>query len=681
MSEMIVNYLSADWITFQHTASSAELDISRLLTLRGEKGSADMIRETQVKALIYGETICDYGQFRLSEGEKIRLILDGKDIQAEVEFVYQGSEQLTVQTKLTYRGLEPLLSGIQFCYRFKDDGAADWLIPGQFYHENRLAECPKQFPRYQKDADFSEKLTSSYWSFRSDRASLPSVFGWQKNLFAGLVVAERSEAGMTGVGFGTDREGAFLKVLYPYTEEPVVFYGEPIMKPADCPVIELQPHVPIQLVHQLYVAPNRGYHQYDQVIRTCYAHDQKHFPLAQTGLSNEKVTQLAAHGLYHWHYRPKYRALFETVAFDRGLGGEIDRPHMHVAWVSGAPYCYALLRYANSQNKADYRAAAVDVLDFISENLTDIGTFWAEWTKEKGFGTGWNPNKNWVQARTLSEATLFFIRAIAEEKAYGRTHEKWERAVCSNLDFARKIQREDGHFGAYYDIRDGHVAEWQGTGGLLWIAAFLEAAELFDDERNIQVALRGGEAYAAAVYADYLFGAPEDVNLTPTSEDGYNAIISYHALYKKTGGEKWLKLLKHAAEWTMTFRYTYNIEFPKNSFLDVYDFKTRGADNASPANNHLHNYGLICTGELLDLAEWAQDAYFYERAMDHYQCFKQAIVKEDGHLNGYRGMVSERFYHTNAFQPKGMMLGLSHSWCIGLLLYAAQILTERKDGQ
>jgi len=50
----------------------------------------------------------------------------------------------------------------------------------------------------------------------------------------------------------------------------------------------------------------------------------------------------------------------------------------------------------------------------------------------------------------------------------------------------------------------------------------------------------------------------------------------------------------------------------------------------------------------------------------------QFIAREDGDFNAYKGMVTERFYNTNCFQPKGMMLTLSHSWCVGLVLYAAQ---------
>jgi hypothetical protein len=122
----------------------------------------------------------------------------------------------------------------------------------------------------------------------------------------------------------------------------------------------------------------------------------------------------------------------------------------------------------------------------------------------------------------------------------------------------------------------------------------------------------------------------------------------------------------------MTFRWTYNINFPKFSFLNQYDFRSRGADQASPSNQHLHNYGLFCVPEMLRLWKYTGDVYYLDRTRDNLACFLQFIAREDGDFNAYKGMVTERFYNTNCFQPKGMMLTLSHAWCIGVILYAAQ---------
>jgi len=122
----------------------------------------------------------------------------------------------------------------------------------------------------------------------------------------------------------------------------------------------------------------------------------------------------------------------------------------------------------------------------------------------------------------------------------------------------------------------------------------------------------------------------------------------------------------------LTFRYVYNTAFPPGSLLDRYGFATRGADNASPSNPHLHAYGLICTAELAELAAACGDDHYAERARETLACFRQFIARFDGDFNAYRGMVSERYYQTACFQPKGMLLTLSHAWSVGVLLLGCE---------
>jgi hypothetical protein len=111
----------------------------------------------------------------------------------------------------------------------------------------------------------------------------------------------------------------------------------------------------------------------------------------------------------------------------------------------------------------------------------------------------------------------------------------------------------------------------------------------------------------------------------------------------------------------------------------VYGFRTRGADQASSSNQHLHAYGLICTTDLLDLSEWTGDPWYRERALETVDCFRQLLPARDGEYNAYRGMITERYYQTECFQPKGMVLTLSHAWSAGVLLLACEQLIERGE--
>jgi hypothetical protein len=150
-------------------------------------------------------------------------------------------------------------------------------------------------------------------------------------------------------------------------------------------------------------------------------------------------------------------------------------------------------------------------------------------------------------------------------------------------------------------------------------------------------------------------------------------VIAYQSLHGADPDPRWLEIARLAADWTMTFRWTYNIAFEELTTLHHYGFRTRGADNASPANQHLHAYGLIALGELVALWRRTGDRYYLDRARDNLACFLQMIARADGDFDAGKGMVTERYYHTDCFGPKGSILTLSHAWCIGVLLHACQV--------
>lgn len=579
-----------------------------------------------------------------------------------------------VALTVTYLGEAPAEAAIQVRYGLAGAGRPTWLIPGAFYKENRLAHCQRIYPRYDYAGGDPGALVSDTWAFRADRAAVPAVFGWTERGCGALATGEMSPLGLTGMGFAGNADGTAIWLNFPYREEPVTFTAPGEAGAPDRPFHRWQPGEQAVLHYRVYVSGGTDFHACDPFVRELYALDQAAHPL-NPWMGLAEAAELTAHGLYRWHYKPGDSLLCETAVFDRELAGQQglgDRPNMHVAWVSGAPYAAALLTYGRSHAQPEYVEAGARVLDKIASGLAPCGTFWGEWRADRGWSQGWTPNRKWLQARTLSEATLFMLRALRAEAELGVEHPTWRDAVLSNLRFAAGAQRDDGSFGAYYHVDTGEVVEWEGAAGILWIAALLEGAATFGEERFRAAALHAGVYYARFVTDGFIYGAPEDVHLTPTSEDGYNATIAYVLLYEADPQAHWLELARLAADWTMTFRWTYNLTFDRHTMLRQFDFRSRGADLASPSNQHLHNYGLICLPEMLRLWRHTGDPYYRDRTRDNLACFLQFIARADGDFNAYRGMVTERYYNTNCFQPKGMLLTLSHAWSAGMILYAAQ---------
>lgn len=563
--------------------------------------------------------------------------------------------------RLTVTASSAVTAGLRVSLRLGPTDDPGWLVPGVFYGENRVAGCRVRFPRFTVDRPNPTELESDAWSFRADRCATPAVFAWDRDGGAALVAGEWSPLGQAGVGFAVPDGCPELRLHFPYREEPVVYDGSPVPRPADVPEFAWEPGETAVIDFDVYLlGPDR--HSYTDVLRDVHRRTAARDLDAVPWVTLAEAAELTAWGLYRWHYREEDAVLLETAAFDRdALGERGDRQAMHVSWISGVPYAYALLRHGRRVGDQTYVDAASAVLDNITANLTPGGTFWGQWTRENGWNAGWTPNRRRVHARTLGEATVFLQRAVA----LGRAPRLWTEAVRSNLDVACAGQAEDGSLGSGYDVETGEVIDRVGTSGLAWIPALVA-------DGRLEVAQRAGRFYAQAVRDEFLYGAPEDVDLAPTSEDGYLAIMAYVSLYEADGDRSWLELARRAADWTLTFRYTYDVDFPAHTMLGAYEFRSRGADQASPANQHLHSYGLICHAELTRLGKHTGDDYYTRSAEETLACFRQFVAREDGDFNAYRGMVTERYYQTACYQPKGMLLTLSHAWCVGVLLLACE---------
>jgi hypothetical protein len=529
-----------------------------------------------------------------------------------------------------YDGAQPVEAGIRVSLELPQTEDPQWLVPGVFYGENRPEGSMRIYPRFVPGHTNHGRMESYGWSFRADRCATPAVFARG----GGLLTTEESPLGQSGVGFAYRKGRPLIWLDFPYREEPLRYDGSETPATTDVQTYHWHPGESVRLDF----TQNEG--DWRRALRP-----SDHASPGSAWVSVEEAAALAAWGLYRWHYRDDPPRLVETVGFDR----DGDRDAMHVSWVSGVPYAYALLRHGRRVGNGEYIRAAESVLDHVAANLAPGGTFWPQWTSERGWTWGWHPDHGRAHARTLADATLFMLRARG----------RWESAARSNVDVALRTQRSDGALPAAHAIQTGDAVSWDGTAGMSWIPALVEAG-------HIEAARRAGDHYAQF---DMWCGAPEDVDLAPTSEDGYAAVMAFAAL------EDWDNA-RRAADWMLTFRYTYDVAFSERTLLGRYGFRTRGADQASPANQHLHAFGLICLPEMVRLARATGDDHYLERTRENLDCFRQFIAREDGDFDAYRGMASERYYQTDCFAAKGMLLTLSHAWSVGVLLYACEEALE-----
>lgn len=555
-----------------------------------------------------------------------------------------------------------------------------WLIPGIFYKDNSAGKSIRRYPKFARDKVDIENLISNYWSFSSRRASMPVIFCWCDDFTVAILTNVEFSHGESALFFYADEIKANIGLIFPYSEEPISYI--PFLNfPLVVNNFKLCPGESVNFSFKIFISDS-DIHCYNKIVREFYRLNRD-FNLPKPWFSLEEGAEISAFGLYRWHYVDEYSVLYETRGFDNVLSlnarGYDTRPNMHIAWISGVPYAYSLLRYGYIVGNMDYVRAGIKVIDkIVNEGASPAGILWSQWTKEKGWSDGWNPKDNLTQARTLSEAILFLIRAYKFESERGIEHKEWRNCIFENLNYALKVQNEDGNFGSYYNSITGEVEIWDGCAGLLWVAVLSEAYKVFREEKFKVSAKKAGGYYSKFVLDEFIYGAPEDAFMVPTSEDTYNALISYVLLYEIDSDGFWLELARRSADLMMTFRFPYNLKFKEHTILNAYDFRTIGGDIASPLNQHLHNYGLMCIPEILKLYKFTGDDYYLDRTIDNI-CFSlQFIARDDGDFNAFKGMMSEQFYYVDWLRPSGTILALSHAWCLGMIIYAFISVFESK---
>jgi hypothetical protein len=597
-----------------------------------------------------------------------------------------GGATAAWQVELDITARRALTAGVTVALRLGPIREPGWLIPGLFYGANGPPDSRVRYPLFAAAADGRDPFVAAGWSFRADRTATPAVFGWDAEGGAALATAETGPLGLMGVGFASLPEATEIRLHVPYREEPVAYDGRPEPDPPDRPAHTFAADETVRLVFRAYLLPA------DRLFPTGVLRDLAAW-LAPPDRVDPPVTvdqaaRLAAEGLLRWHFDPDTGLIYETAAFDRpnheqAGRAEGDRRQMHVAWLSGAPPAFALLRHGRRTGDDQSVAAGRAVLDAITANLAPCGSFWGQWTAGVGWGKGWTPGRDRLHSRTIGEAALFVARSIALDEG-APSASTWRAALVSNLRFVARLQRPDGAIPASWDGRTGEAADWQGTAGLAWIPPFVRGSAILGEPAFLDAARRAGAFYRPAVEAGELCGAPEDTDRAPTSEDGYLAVMAYLALAgvepSALEAGRWRDLARAAADWTLSFRYTFDVAFPPGSTLARHGFRTRGADMASPVNQHLHAYGLICHPEMVRLAALTGDAWYRERAEETLACFRQTIARHDGDLGARRGMTPERYYQTAYGGPKGEIDRLSHAWCLGLLLHACEAAIEAGDG-
>lgn len=607
-----------------------------------------------------------------------------------------------------------------------------FLIPGFIYDKGR-ADPTLAYPAI-GPTNPNDPFISPTWDFALDRAAYPLIMVRFADRWYALdadphyTTTDAPDTRATwgdsepqiGLGLSWHNNAVQLRINIPANEAPIRHARNPQNHPT-AKRLHLPPNASVSLHVGIwdFIAPTHGY---QSVLETLYNELHPAHPPAPDHPALQ-LAQTAAHGLTRWHWVPPTATLpgymVYTVAMDRSaeFNANVNR-NTTLSWhfeslgfVGGFPVAFGLLWQARTYGNHEGEKIAESLIErFCREGVAPNGLFRTSYHPGRArtpngsfpnpagtgpanrdpsgdtpfYGSCWQGNQALAHARTTADASLYLARCMELLPPSNLNYPLARHALRASLEAALRLQLPDGRHPQIYNVLTDQPYKTDGCGGLLWIAAMHHAHDLFHDDPAFQDALRASMAMAGAGYArnvrdEYIYGAPEDVSLAPTSEDGYNAILAYGALHRRFGDKHWLDLLIQAADWTLSWRKAYNVRFPRMNIMGAHDLRTTGGDFASSNNNHLHVYGMNCLSHLYRLSHLTGNPYYAQRADDHFRFTCQMLCLEDGQWNGQRGMLTEQFYTndwsiwgrwdpTPAHVQKGTLMGFSHVWCINMIL-------------
>jgi len=344
----------------------------------------------------------------------------------------------------------------------------------------------------------------------------------------------------------------------------------------------------------------------------------------------------------------------------KGAKGLIPGWQLQVGWCAGAITGYALLKMGSELSCQRARA----MFDRIATGISPSGLFWSIYADG-----GWDPARNkgpgWEHMRMSSDATFYFLKAIALERSRGIEHPNWEKAAISNLDGFTRLWAQYHDFGHRVDLETLTIVEPGTAAGALCIGGLALGAHLPRGKEYLAAAREASKAYhERCVRTGWIVGGPLDIPNAPDSESTTALLESYVTMYEATRDRVFLDYARDTARILSTWIVAYNAKFPEGTFCQRQSIQTVGGVLANVQNHHIGPSFCTNSGSaLLRLYRYTGDTLSLRLLEDTIGGLPQYVStgKEPFHNMG-AGMVSEQFNMSDELGSRGQMGWVCASW-------------------
>lgn len=545
----------------------------------------------------------------------------------------------------------------QFCFDYWPylSKNAEWVVPAVVYQENRFGKG--QFPA---------GGLSRGWSFREDRIPVPScsVLQEKDEVQAVFCSPAENEGELSSVKSFLVSDRPVFEIRIPYTERPLAYTAKGVAGPGmtrreDRSIRVSKKRLPYHYTRRFFVLVDSASHVTRSLGRVMDAAFAEFGKGRFTPIDWGRIASLKLHHLLSLLVE---RPEDGIAGLQMGKGNGFLQPYYEY---TGGSFIIKSLEGAVILARAGKELCEPRLLElsakmgacFLQGRLPNglIQDMYSFKQKRWGgyFGVGIPKELNdGVNTRSNGEAMVAYLRLYRLLKETGVERKDFLEAAQENAWFflTHPLAGEKaGSFGRWYDA-GGTPLNTDGTNGAYIISELVELEKTTGMSHKNDEALSRAAAYygrlaeKGAFYADTLDADCVD------KEAGCALLHAFLDLYERDKKEEYLDTARMAADFVLSWVWTYPVAFPPKSPAGRKGLSTLGLTSVSVAHHHLDVYGLYIGHDFLRLWQATGEERWKQYAVLMIDACSQLVAgfqRSSGRVDRRAGWQPEQIDHTH----------------------------------
>jgi hypothetical protein len=528
----------------------------------------------------------------------------------------------------------------------------EWIVPSVMYRQNALGEG--KYPRGNWDMG---------WSFREDRIPIPSCAILTRDTRFNSVFAfpSRDCSDISSIKTYAYNGAPEFEIRIPFSEEPFTYTEKGIMLGGltrkTGGLIKIRKRdIPYKYSRKFVIVLGQVSH-YTEAIKKTFDTAWRVFDIVSPDLKGLDINRFIRLKLNHLRFLSVEKDKTAYIKMGEG-NGFFQSYYEYTAASFLVKSLEAAVIFAQTRDKKNIELAE-KIGEFFLQGRLDNGLHQDMYDIKRDvwggyLGVGCDDSlKFGVNSRCNGETMINYLRLYSITR-----NKKFLDTAKANADFYLKNQLPDGGFGRWWTT-DGEPVDTKGSNGAYIISMLIELEKVTGKDERVDSALeRAGNYYLDFVDKGDFYADTLDADCVD-KEAGVALLRAFLDLYERNPRDDYLCGAKRLASFILSWLWTYNTPFPKNTVCAKNDFQTLGMTAVSVAHHHLDFYGMMIARDFFRLAVATGDTEWKTYAMSMVRACFQLIADEDnllGRDKRFAGWQPEQVNHTN-WNYKHRLLG------------------------